>query len=100
MSVLLVNILALTDPYLRIIVIASIRAHKDIFKGIWMPPRLKRLWDSYLVFVGSQERIEKLTKFYRMIFDKVGLKSRYLVQIRKRMPRNWECIVPPTEMLK
>jgi len=100
MAYLLVNILVMTYPALRVITVGILRANRDIFLGIFMPPKPKRIHDSYLVFRGSGERIKALEMLFRKMFDAVDLRAGYMVQLRKRGLSGWRCIVPPSEVLK
>ena len=87
-EVLAVNILIMTYPGIDIIAKSIIECNKDIYKGIFSPPKLKRIYDSYLVFEGSKERIEALEYIFRKLFEKCNLHAKWLVQRRKRL-KGW-----------
>jgi len=89
--VLAVSILIYTYPAVSLAARLLVEGNKDIYKGVYSPPKPKYIHDSYLIFEGDEERIEALEAIYRQLFEKVGLRAKYLVQRRKRID-GWKYI--------
>jgi len=87
-EVLAVNILITTYPGINIIVKSLIERNKDIYKGVFSPPKQKRIWDHYFVFEGPKARIESLEFIFRKLFEKCNLHAKWLVQRRKTL-KGW-----------
>ena len=99
MAYLLVSILILTYPVPRIVASGIIQANRDIFLGVYNPKTPKKLGESVLVFKSDDEkRIEALEFIFRKLFEREGIRSKWVVQTKRDL-KNYVLIVPPQEVL-
>jgi len=88
--ILLACITDLCDPYDFIPLSILFDANKDIFLGL--AGDKKNITNVWAVFESeNSQRIEALAFVFRKWLEKKGIKSKYLVQIRKKMP-DWELV--------
>jgi|GEM_PF-5986765 len=88
--VLLASITDLCDPYYYIPLTLLLDANKDIFIGL--AGDRKNIANVWAIFKSENcQRIEALAFVFRKLLEKRGIKSKYLVQIRKKMP-DWELV--------
>ena len=66
-------------------------SNKDIFLGIANDKQsMVNVW---AIFQSEdRKRIEALAFVFRKLLEKQGIKSKYMVQVRKTIPKNWEII--------
>jgi len=66
-------------------------SNKDIFVGIANDE--KSIVNVWAIFQSKDaERIESLAFVFRKLLEKQGIKSKYMVQIKRSIPKGWEIL--------
>ena len=66
-------------------------SNKDIFVGIANDK--KSIVNVWAIFQSKDaERIESLAFVFRKLLEKQGIKSKYMVQIKRSIPKGWEIL--------
>jgi len=90
-QVLLVCITELMTPTHFPLLPILFDSNKDIFVGIANDKEV--IVNVWAIFQSKDaERIESLAFVFRKLLEKQGIKSKYMVQIKRSIPKDWEVI--------